>query len=120
MANVLIVDDDHAILDVIEIWLESEGHSIRKMLDGEAALRCLKTEDFDLIITDIIMPKTEGIQVILEIRKSRKNMGIIAISGGSKKGVNYLDAAEKLGADAILAKPLEQSSFIKTVEEVLA
>lgn len=119
MAKVLIVDDDQAILDIVEIWLEGEGHSVQKALDGDAALEQSDAEDFDLMITDIIMPKTEGIQLIIKIRKKHENMRIIAISGGKNKEGNYLDAAKKLGADSILSKPLEQTSFVNAVNDLL-
>ncbi len=119
MAKVLVVDDDQAILDIVELWLESEGHSVSQALDGDLALDRLKAEDFDVLITDLIMPKTESIQLIMNIRKTHKKMGILAISGGGKKGANYLGAAEKLGADAILAKPLEQSQIVSAVEALL-
>ena len=119
MANVLVVDDDQAILGVIEFWLSREGHSIYKAPDGEAALDQLSIEKFDLMVTDIIMPKTEGIQLIIEIRKTYENMNIIAISSVRKEAGNYLDAAKKLGANTILSKPLEQASFVSAVNALL-
>lgn len=123
MAKILIVDDDQIILDVMDLWLKSKGHSISQAHDGDEALDLLHAEDFDLMITDLIMPRTEGIQLILEVRRTHKVMGIIAISSGGKKGSekagNYLNAAEKLGADAILAKPLEQGILIRTVNALL-
>jgi CheY-like chemotaxis protein len=119
LARILVVDDDQAILDIIELWLENEGHSIAKVLDGELALSALRSDDFDVMITDLIMPKTEGIQLIREIRQTHKDLGIIAISGGGRKGVNYLGAAEKLGANTVLSKPLQQNGIIDAVNALL-
>jgi DNA-binding NtrC family response regulator len=119
MANVLVVDDDQAILDIVELWLRSEGHTVSQALDGDVALNSLDEEDFDVMITDLIMPRTEEIQLILEIRRTHKDMGIVAISAGGKKGVSYLDAAKKLGADTIISKPLDQDKVIGAVETLL-
>ena len=68
MANILLVDDDQAILDIVGLWLENEGHTVVKAHDGEIALSSLDDKKFDVMITDIIMPKTEGIELIREIR----------------------------------------------------
>ncbi len=119
MANVLIVDDDQAILDIVGLWLENEGHTVAHALDGDIALNSLKDQDFDVVITDIIMPRTEGIQLIREIRQSQKNMGIVAISAGGKKGANYLKAAKSMGANTILSKPLDQDKIVSAVKDLL-
>ena len=89
MANVLIVDDDQAILDIVRLWLKKEEHSMSQALDGDIALDTLNYKKFDVMITDIIMPRTEGIQLILEICQTHKKMGIVTISAGGKKGPNY-------------------------------
>jgi CheY-like chemotaxis protein len=119
MAKVLVVDDDQAILDIIKLWLENEGHAVSLAMDGDEALDSLNNEEFDVMITDLIMPKTEGIQLILEIRRTHKNIGIVAISGGGRNGANYLESAKKLGANSILSKPLAQSDVISAVENLI-
>jgi CheY-like chemotaxis protein len=119
MAKILVVDDDQAILDIIKLWLENDGHAVSLAMDGDEALDLLNSEEFDVMITDLIMPKTEGIQLILEIRRTHKKIGIIAISGGGRNGANYLGSAKKLGANAILPKPLAQSDVLSAVEKLL-
>ena len=119
MAKILVVDDDQAILGLIKLWLENEGHTVGQAMDGDQALDSLKNEEFDVVITDLIMPKTEGIQLILELRRSHKKIGIVAISGGGKNGANYLESAKKLGADAILSKPLVKSDVVGLVDNLL-
>ena len=84
-------------------------------LDGDIALDTLNDEKFDFMI----MPRTEGIQLILEIRQTHKKMGIVAISAGGKKSANYLKAAKTLGADTIISKPLNQEKIVSTVEVLL-
>ncbi|MDP7602015.1 MAG: response regulator [Rhodospirillales bacterium] len=76
MANVLIVDDDQAILDIVRLWLKKEEHSMSQALDGDIALDTLNDEKFDVMITDIIMPRTEGIQLIFEIRQTHKKWAL--------------------------------------------
>ncbi len=119
MAKVLVVDDDQAMLDIIDLWLTSEGHSVTQALDGKLALKSISNEDFDVMITDLVMPETEGITLIRETRLTHKDMKILAISGGGKGGINYLDAARKLGADNALSKPLTQSGVVDAVNALL-
>ena len=119
MANVLLVDDDQAILDIVGLWLENEGHTVVKAHDGEIALSSLDDKKFDVMITDIIMPKTEGIELIREIRRKRKKMGIVAISAGGKHGANYLNAAKSMGANTVISKPLEQEIIVSAVADLL-
>ena len=119
MAKVLVVDDDQAILDIIKLWLENEGHTVSQAVDGDQALNTLNNTNFDVVITDLIMPKTEGIQLIRELRQSDKDIGIVAISGGGKNGANYLNSAKMLGANNILFKPLVQSDIVSVVENLL-
>jgi len=71
------------------------------------------------MITDIIMPRTEGIELIRETRQSHKNMGIVAISAGGKNGANYLAAAKSFGANTVISKPLDQEKIIDAVADLL-
>ena len=119
MANVLVVDDDQAILDIVGLWLENEGHSVVQVLDGTLAINSLKEQSFDLVITDIIMPNTEGIELIRKIRQSHNDMCIVAISAGGKHGANYLNAAKTMGANKVISKPLDQEKIVSAVEALL-
>ena len=77
-------------------------------------------ENIDLVITDIIMPNKEGLQVIKEFRRKNSILPIIAISGGGHtKNENFLNAADELGASAILPKPFRLKKIIELVKHYL-
>jgi CheY-like chemotaxis protein len=94
--------------------LESEGYEVQEASGGKEALQSYARSPPDLILTDIVMPDTEGIELIMKIRISDPNLKIIAMSGS-----NYLDIAEKLGADHLLAKPFSNKALLNAVKATL-
>jgi len=122
MAHILVIDDDELLLHTVQEMLEDEGHKVSVACDGVAGIALLATGVFDLVITDIIMPKKEGIQTIHEITELQPGLPIIAISGGSRMGRldSYLPTAQALGAVRTLAKPFRLEELLTTVSETLA
>jgi len=121
MPKILIIDDDAGARRMITRILVESGHEVIEAEDGVDGVRKYGEERPNLIITDIIMPEKEGIQTITDIRSSGSTVGIIAISGGGSGGGNlYLNMAEELGADAVLAKPFRPSELLALVEDLLA
>ena len=89
--------------------------------NGEEGLDALGREAVDLVILDMLMPRREGIETILEIRKSRKTLPVLAISGGDTTGwKDFLHMAKALGASDTLAKPFMVSEFVEHVARLLA
>ncbi|MFP6711033.1 MAG: response regulator [Rhodospirillales bacterium] len=89
--------------------------------DGVDRIEMQKQQHFDLIITDILMPRKEGLETLQEIKSEFPETGVIAISGGGRLGnVDFLSAAELLGADAVLAKPFSEDQILKCVNDCLA
>jgi YesN/AraC family two-component response regulator len=76
----------------------------------------VKQNPVDLIITDIVMPKMEGIELIMNLRRDFPKIKIIAISGGKPY---YLYMAKKLGIDGIFTKPLNHQAFLQAVKRVI-
>jgi len=75
----------------------------------------------DLVITDIIMPEKEGLEIITEFRREYPSVKLIAISGGGRIGpANYLKMAKLLGAERTFAKPVDTSQLLSAIEELLA
>ena len=70
MGKILVVDDEKAINDIIQYNLEGEGYEITSAYDGQECLDIFKSQKFDLIILDIMMPKLDGFSVLREIRKT--------------------------------------------------
>jgi CheY-like chemotaxis protein len=130
MHNVLVVDDERDVRDAIKRVLERSGYSVRTTGEAADALAELRRCSADLVITDIIMPKINGVEAIESIRKEFPAVRIIAISGGGNFGITayqpaaittsaYLAAAERAGAHWVLTKPFDSSDLLKAVEQVL-
>ena len=109
-------------LDLLTKALEGEGHEVVPLDDGSKASRLLSSpNDFDMMITDIVMPEKEGIEVISEIRKRNAELKILAMSGGGRiQAQNYLTIAKRLGANQTIEKPFKTIEFLQAVRELLA
>lgn len=129
MANILVVDDDPAILDYLGSLLERSGHSVRFASDGSQVAACLEDGVPDLLITDIVMPGKEGLELILEMKAANPSLRILAISGGARlperqpplhiDPAYYLDLATDMGAEATLAKPFHPIELLHLIEKIL-
>lgn len=115
---VLVVDDDPGVRDVIRSMLESSGYAVLLAENGREAMRLLKSERADLILTDLVMPEQEGIETIKALRRQYPDTKVIAMSGAF--GGDYLRIASYLGAHATLAKPIQMDKLLKLVSETLA
>jgi DNA-binding NtrC family response regulator len=115
-SQAIVIDDDMMIREILGHLLEAEGFEVLKAENGEEALGMIREDqDVTLAIVDIIMPKKEGIETILEIRAFYPEMKIIAISGGgAMKSNELLGYAQRLGANAIFEKPLDLEKVMNT------
>lgn len=116
--RILVVDDDAGVRDVLRSMLESAGYTVSVAENGKEALRILKDEPADVIITDLVMPEQEGIETIKMIRKDYPAVKVIAMSGAF--GGDYLRIATYLGAHGTLAKPIQMGVLLKMVASALA
>jgi CheY-like chemotaxis protein len=115
MANILIVDDEEMDRLLESRIIEQAGHTPFFAGDGEAAMQMYLENDIALVITDLRMPKVDGLSLIRRILAHDPEAAIIAVSGLAQ----HLDAAEASGAAAGLVKPVRPEDLIKTVREVL-
>ncbi len=122
MALILVIDDEEAVRRVIVRTLESAGHEVVEAENGEKGLALVRTIPPPvLIITDILMPRKDGLETIMEIIRECPEARIIAISGGGAAGhMEYLTIAERLGAIATLAKPFRAEELLDAVSTALA
>ncbi len=121
MAKILVVDDDIQFLGYLKVILENAGYSVETAANGEEGLRVLKQEDFDLLITDIVMPVVDGISFLDEIMNERIDLKVICISGGGER-IQARDAllfAYDFGAVKTLTKPFTKTDLLPVVQEVL-
>ena len=114
--KMLVVDDDHEIVDAIEIYLRNEGLEIVKAYDGMQALEALAEDNFDLIIMDVMMPKLDGLRATMKIRESR-NIPIIVLSAKSEDSDKILGL--NIGADDYMTKPFNPLELVARVKSHL-
>lgn len=120
MARILIIDDDVTIQTVFQRFLIGKGYEVSVASDGRKGLRRLDEENIDLVITDIMMPETDGLEVVMAIRGKGWDIPVIAISGGMHAmPMDFLPMAKKFGACKVLYKPIEMDDLLAAVEEVL-
>jgi YesN/AraC family two-component response regulator len=121
MARILIIDDNDQFREVLSTMLKMAGYNeIEEAADGNIGMKLFRQNPFDLIITDIIMPEKEGLEMITELTRDYPGMKIIAMSGGGSTGPqDYLTMAKYLGASRTLVKPFKHEELIAVVQEVL-
>jgi len=121
MALIMIVDDDAHVQLALRQIVESAGHSAIEAGNGQDAIEMFAEYRPDLVITDIFMPHTDGIETIRAIRRCQADARIIAISGGYVgSDWNYLGSVVVLGADLALQKPFTVSQLTASINQLLA
>ncbi|MBU0800344.1 MAG: response regulator [Alphaproteobacteria bacterium] len=118
--KILVIDDEKNVRSTICENLELCGYEVMQATDGENGLEIIDAEDPpQLVITDIIMPRKEGLETIMQLRKIYPAMKVIAISGGGRtRTMDFLALAEKLGANAVLPKPIDLDELERTVKSL--
>lgn len=117
--NVLLVDDDALFRNLINTALQKQGYQTSIACNGDEALKKIQEGEFDLLVTDILMPEKEGIELIQEVRLTNPKLKIIAISSGGQTGyTSFLRIAETFGADASLKKPFTADELIEKVKHI--
>ena len=116
--RIMVVEDVAELRRMLRCILEKEGYSVVEASNGEEAMAAYREEAVDLVITDLIMPEKDGLDLIRDMRKEFPDVKIIATSGGCFIGsAGYLDAAEKFGALRTLTKPFDPNKLLETVKE---
>jgi DNA-binding response OmpR family regulator len=114
MARILLIDDDDSVRTMLRLTLDHFGHTVIEARNGKEGLELFQHANADLVITDIVMPEKEGLEVLMELRKKHPPVKIIAISGG-----DYLHMAKLMGAAKVLAKPFSTNILIAAIDELL-
>lgn len=123
--SVLVVDDVEDVREGIKTILESEGYSVYVAENGLSALTILNANKIDLVISDILMPEMDGIEMSQKIKEMQPEMKFILISGGGRQtsssgNYDYLRAAKRItGIDDILKKPFPPEELIHIVKSKL-
>lgn len=116
-AKILIIEDDKSMQDFLKDFLELEGYSIKTANNGREGLETIKREGFDLVITDVVMPEVDGVEVLRSIKGSGLDASIIVITGHSsiRQAVEFI----KLGADDYFKKPFITDEILLVIERCL-
>lgn len=121
-AEILVVDDQEANRELVCAILSREGHAVEQAADGREAMRLLAHRHFDVVITDMLMPNADGVELITFIIQRKTRPAIIPMSGGGSylTADNALMLASKMGAEAPLAKPFTAQQLRDVVRAALA
>ena len=114
----LVVDDEEPVRLLLARILAEAGYEVAQACDGAEAIEMVQHRAPGIVITDLVMPRKEGLETIAEVRRLAPHAKIIAISGAF--GSRFLTVATHLGANAALAKPISADVLLRTVRELLS
>ncbi len=120
--SILVADDEESIRELIEHWLRAAKHTARCVSNATEALDLLRMRTFDLVITDVLMPDGDGLDLITALRKAQPAARILAISGGGRymEGNDCLKMARGLGAHAVVMKPFNWEQLEAGIAQAIA
>lgn len=120
MRTILLVEDEFVVRNGLKNALEKRDYLVIDVCNGEEALAVLDTIMPAVIVTDILMPVKDGIELLFELLKRKCNVPIIAMSGGGRiSPADHLENALKMGASTVLIKPFALKDFFNKIEELL-
>lgn len=121
MTRILLVEDDDDVRQMVFDILQKEGYEVEQAVNGRKALDLFRARPSDLVITDLIMPEKEGLELIRELKRDFRQLKIIAISGGGRMDPgDYLRTASAFGAQKTIHKPFGKSELLTAVADILA
>jgi len=121
MASILVMEDNDALRRILVKTLTDDGHEVMQSENGFAAYNEQLIHSVDLMITDLVMPRVDGLDAITTARSTRKDLKVIAMSGGGPDfNQDYLQVAKAFGASDILHKPFEPDALVSVVNKTLA
>lgn len=120
MKTILLVDDDDLFAEMLQKSLIHYGYKVVRARNGNEALEFYNPQTVDLVLTDLIMPDMEGVELIVALRKVHPAVKVIAMSGGGRNQPDaYLIIAKHVGAVKTLAKPFELEELHTAITECL-
>ena len=120
MKRILIIDDEESIRMIFTEILTRAGYAVDAAGDGRKGIARLAETGADLVITDIMMPEMDGLEVLQQIRGYNEDLPVIAISGGMRdRPINFLPHAKKMGACQVLEKPIGMKELLAAVQAAL-
>jgi DNA-binding NtrC family response regulator len=120
--SVAVADDVPEIQHLVGLWLKELGHGVICVGNGRDLTALVNARRFDVVVTDVVMPDSDGFEVIGEVKKTQPDARILAISGGGTVMLanDCLRVAKRLGAHEVLTKPFNQWQFVEAFRRVTA
>jgi DNA-binding response OmpR family regulator len=119
LGSIVIADDDALTRTAYKSALQREGYTVHCAPDGEEATRLVERGGVSLLLLDILMPRKEGLETLIEMKRRFPGLIIIAMSaGGSRGDVDFLALATKFGADGILRKPFSPRELLSLMTDL--
>ncbi len=116
-ARILAVDDQRYFRELIEGLLTGEGYSVRTAASGEEALHILEREDFEVVVTDLVMPGIDGSQLVAEVKERNPNQDVVMVTG--VVDVKTAVEAMKQGATDYILKPFDRNTLVRSLDTIL-
>ena len=119
MAKILVADDDAVTILFVKSLLEDRGHQVITAEDGATAIQLIRNERPDLVVTDLVMPFRNGLEILREIREDvrLKRIPVVVISMKGKEGDIVLGLEE--GADDYIVKPFHALELVARIQRLL-
>ena len=118
--KILLADDEEAIRKMVRVILGDGLYEFEEAGNGLDAQKILEKQAFDLIISDVIMPDCDGIELVMAVRRKLPDIKVIVMSGGGRvRASHYLDLANKLGAARVFEKPFDTAALRQAVKDLL-
>ena len=120
MPNILVIEDDDIMLKAIKNILNKDGFNVVTAKDGKEAFEMLDTATYDIVITDLMMPYANGLEVVSKLRSDndKRNVGIIIVSSVGNE--ETITEAFRLGADDYLKKPIMAGELLIRIRKLIA
>ncbi len=120
MPRILLIDDDPTVQKLFSQFLTGKGYEVSQARNGRDGIQMIQQHRPHLVITDIMMPETDGLEILLHIRNTHDKTPIIAISGGMRAlPVNFLHQAKLFGARYVFEKPVPLDALHNAIKDVL-
>jgi len=119
MANILAVDDSSSMRQMVSFTLKGAGHQVVEACDGQDALNKAKTQQFDLIVTDVNMPVMDGITFIRNLRMEANYKFTPMLMLTTESGMDKKQEGKAAGATGWIVKPFNPDQLLNTVKKVL-
>lgn len=119
LAAIVVIESHPEHLAYITTLLRRAGYSVAGYTTGAKALRHIKSNATSLIITDVFTPDLDGFEVLRELKQSRLELPVVAVSAGDPRHAQFLDAMRHMGASASFTKPIDAAALLDVVARLV-